>query len=91
MIKEGNTPDNYEHIMVKLDPSLHPIAYVNRVKSLVGSGMNEQEAKTIANEWIEIEIYYDPECGLFGLEAEAVDSIDEFCNPYTGDKIKTRE
>ena len=91
MIPQSNNADNYEQIMVTIDPIKQPILFANRVKSLLDSGCTQEMAEKVAIEPIELELYYDPECGLFGIEAEAVESITEFHNPYTGALIECYE
>ena len=54
-------------------------------------GLDRADAERAASERIALEILYDPDCGLFALESEAVDSITEFFNPYTGESIEVED
>lgn len=82
-----NNHDNYESVKISLDPIKTPIAYENRVKSLLDSGMSESEAKKCALEPIEVEMYFDQNAGLFLVESEAVES-GSICNPYSGELME---
>ena len=86
-----NSAENAENVFISFDKHTHPIAFRNRVKSLMDSGLDRADAEKCASEPIELEIFYDPDCGLFGLETEAVESITEFFNPYTGESIEVED
>ena len=86
-----NSAENAENVFISFDKHTHPIAFRNRVKSLMDSGLDRADAEKCASEPIELEILYDPDCGLFGLETEAVESITEFFNPYTGESIEVED
>lgn len=77
-----NDSDNIESVKVTLCPIKTPIAYNNRVNSLVTSGLTLEDAEREALEPIEMEMYYDADNGLFLVETEAVGNTDIF-NPYT--------
>ena len=83
-----NSAENAETVFISFDKHTHPIAFENRVKSLMDSGLDRADAEKAASEPIVLEILYDPDCGLFGLESEAVDCLFEFFNPYTGESIE---
>ena len=80
-----NSCDNAEQLLISIDPIKHPIAWANRVKSLINSGLTKQAAEdeVMLHPTIEMEIHYDVECGAFIVEAEAIEST-EIYNPYTG-------
>lgn len=78
-----NNVDNYEPIKVYLTPEITPIAYGNKVQCLKLSGLSEKEARKIALEPIELELYYEVAQGLFAVESEALESS-VICSPYTG-------
>ena len=86
-----NTAENAEIVSISLYRNKYPIAFENRVKSLMDSGLNREHAEERASEPIVLEILYDPDCGLFALESEAIDSITEFFNPYTGESIEVED
>lgn len=81
MIKNNSL--NYESVNISIDPIEHPIAFQNRFDSLKNSGLSEDDALKCALEPIEMEMYYDPDAGLFIIEADAVESVPIF-NPYSG-------
>ena len=86
-----NSAKNAEIVRISLDRNKYPIAFENRVKSLMDSGLDREDAEKSASETIVLEILYDPDCGLFALESEAIDSITEFFNPYTGESIEVED
>lgn len=77
-----NDSDNIESVKVTLSPIKTPIAYNNRVNSLITSGLTLEDAEREALEPIDMEMYYDENNGLFLVETEAVGNTDIF-NPYT--------
>jgi len=83
--------DQYESINILLDKHKHPIAFENRVQSLVNSGLTRKEALDfVRTTAIELELYYDKDAGLFGMEAEAVESGTIY-NPYSGELMEDAE
>jgi hypothetical protein len=86
-----NSAKTAEVVSISLDRNKYPIAFENRVKSLMDSGLDRADAERVASERIALEILYDPDCGLFALESEAIDSITEFFNPYTGESIEVED
>lgn len=94
-MKKDNTEliitSDAETIDVLLTPTKTPVAYRRKLHELInGSGMTEKEAKDFLLQPIELEIFYDYDKGLFGVESEAVDAIQVF-NPYTGKEIRKIE
>ena len=85
-MKKHNS-EEMEIISIGLCPSKHPIAYKNRVESLILSGLNQEEAELEALEPIDMEFYYDINNGLFMVEEGAVESVD-ITNPYTGELME---
>ncbi len=86
-----NSAETAEVVSIRLDRNKYPIAFENRVKSNMDSGLDRADAEKAASEPIVLEIFYDPDCGLFALESEAIDSITEFFNPYTGESIEVED
>ena len=82
-----NDSDSYESIKISLNKDDFPIAYENRVISFMNSGLNRQDAEREAGRPIELELYYDTENGLFGVEAEAVEAGTIY-NPYTNELME---
>lgn len=81
-----NNSDNYEYINITIDEVKHPIAFKNRVDSLIQSGMSEADAIAEAREPIEMELYYDVDTSLIMADSGAVDSGIIF-NPYTAERF----
>ena len=86
-----NNPDNYDPIMVTLDPTKHPIAFEQRVQSWVNSGLSREDAEREASTPIDLELYYDANCGLFAVESEVVDNFCDIYNPYDGTVLERPE
>ena len=83
MVKLNNS-DDYESVMILLTPEKTPIAYQHRVDELINCGTKERDAKILALEPIELEIYYEQDCGLFGVDSGAVESGTIY-SPYSGE------
>ena len=88
---QANSADNYESINIVITKDRYPIAYQAKMEELVEDGVYETiEDAEINNPRIEIELelYYDKGCGLFGVEAEAIaSSAESICSPYSGDPM----
>lgn len=81
------TTDEGDVINVLLCPNQTPTAYARKKKELVEiSGMTDVEAEIFLLQPIPLELFYDYNRGLFGVESEAVGEI-EIYNPYTGKEI----
>lgn len=85
-----NSPPNYEPLNVYLTPTHTPIAYKNKVECLKQAGHSEKEARQLALEPIELELYYETGHGLFAVESDAVDS-GIVCSPYTREDLEEEE
>lgn len=85
-----NNSDNYESITVQLSKEKTPIAWEQRVQSNVNSGATREEAEIMADEPIEVEMYYSIDAGLFLVEAEAVESGSIY-DPYSGEFLEACE
>ena len=84
-----NNADNYESINIKLSKENTPIAYQNKLDELMDCKVFDTQAE--AEKWlretpIELELYYEYGYGLFGVEAEAIEST-EIQSPYSGAPI----
>ncbi len=86
-----NNSDNYESITVQLSKEKTPIAWEQRVQSLINSGMLFREAEIMANEPIEVEMYYNINSGLFLVEAEAIECGGSIHDPYSGELLEESE
>ena len=63
-----------------MTPIHPPLAYKNKIECLKQAGHSEKEARQLALEPIELELYC--ETGLFAVESDALDS-GIVCFPYT--------
>lgn len=80
-----NNSDNFESFDIYLDETKHPIAFNNKVKELVGLGMDREEAKShVRTTPFQMELYYELGCGLMAVEAELTTSGTIY-SPYTGE------
>ena len=84
-----NNADNYESINITLSKENTPIAYQNKLDELMDCKAFDTQAE--AEKWlretpIELELYYEYGYGLFGVEAEAIEST-EIQSPYSGAPI----
>ena len=71
-----------------LDEANHPIAFKAKLDELIASGLTEQEARReMRDNPTQMEVYYSPDCGLFMVEAMALESITPF-DPYTGEEME---
>lgn len=74
-------------IDILLCPNKTPIVYTRKKKELIeSSGMTEDEAEEYLQQPIPLELFYDYNRGLFGVESGAVGET-EIYNPYTGREI----
>jgi hypothetical protein len=82
-----NNSDNYEPIMVTLSDFENPIAYNNKITELVNQELFptiELAKKVFPKFEIELELYYEKDCGLFAVESGAVESGTIY-SPYSKD------
>ena len=90
-----NTAENYESINVRLTKWTFPIAFNNKVEELLEEkafNTREEAEKWLSQTPIELEIYYEKGKGLFGVEAEAIESIgNEICSPYSKECFEDSE
>lgn len=89
MATKLNTSDNYESINIKLID--YPIAFENKCKEFVKQGLAkdmEQARNLLKDCEIELELYYDIDNGLFGVESGAVESHADIVSPYSGEQCE---
>lgn len=77
-----NSIEDAEIISVRLSPDETPIAYENRVRCLMLSGLSREEAEKIALEPMDLELYYEIGAGLMAVDPAAVES-GTIWSPYT--------
>ena len=76
-----------EVIEVVTSPTINPEMFRRRVRSLMLSGLPQQEAeKSVASTPQKLELFYDVALGAFAIDAEAVGNTPLY-NPYTGKEI----
>lgn len=76
-----------EVIEVVTSPTINPEMFRRRVRSLMLSGLSQQEAeKSVASTPQKLELFYDVALGAFAIDAEAVGNTPLY-NPYTGKEI----
>ena len=81
-----NNSDEMEVIEIRLSKEKTPIAWENRVQSIISSGATREEAEEMANIPIDLEMYYNVNAGLFLVECEAVESGTIY-DPYSGELL----
>lgn len=86
MVINKNKPEEYEPIVVVINPDEHPKVYNAMVESYMKSGMTKAEAIAQMIQPFELELYFDPDSGLFAVEPGAVDST-KIYNPYTKEEL----
>jgi len=79
-----NNADQMETMVVTLSKEKTPIAFEQKVLSLIDSGFERHEAERFASEPIHVEMYYNPNAGLFLVECDAVESGTIY-DPYSGE------
>ena len=76
-----------EVIEVVSTPTINPEMFRRRVRSLILSGLPQQEAENlVATTPQKLELFYDIALGAFAIDAEAVGNA-TLHNPYTGKEI----
>ena len=81
------TDDAAEVIEVVTTPTVNPEMFRRRVRSLMLSGLSQEEAeKFVASTPQKLELFYDVALGAFAIDAEAVGNAILY-NPYSGKEI----
>lgn len=80
------TTEEGDVVDIFLCPNKMPIVYQRKKKELMNAGMTDAEAEKHLLHPIPLELFYDFDRGLFGVESEALDCC-EIYNPYTGEEI----
>lgn len=89
---KANNYKNYESIIVKITKEEHPIIYQQIVDEQVSLGVPKEQAEEYAEgHEIQLELYYQKDYGLFGVDAEAVDEQVDLCSPYNKEEIEYEE
>lgn len=84
-----NNENNYESLLIYLTPDKTPIAYQYKVECLQIGGATEEEAREMALEPIELELYYETGLGLFAVESDAVENS-VVHSPYTKEELEDK-
>lgn len=85
-----NNAEDYESTLIYLTPHGTPIAFSNKVRCLMLSGLTEDEAYKTALDPIDLELYYEIGYGLFAVESESVEG-GAICSPYSGKELEEAE
>ncbi len=81
-----------ETITITLNESLHPAAFSAKLKDLVNTGLDRDEARRVIYGGIVMEVLHSPEFGTFLVESEALESACYgIVDPYTGMRIEIPE
>lgn len=81
------TDEVCEVVDVITTPTVNPEMFRRRVRSLMLSGLPQQEAeKIVASTPQKLELFYDINLGAFAIDAEAVGNTPLY-NPYSGKEI----
>ena len=87
-----NGSEQYESINVRLSKDKTPIAFENKVQELLEQGAfdsREEAEKWVSETDFEMEMYYQKDCGLFLVEADAVENDADIYSPYTREKYES--
>lgn len=77
---------------VKITEEKYPDIYRHKMAELIGQGMTEEEAAEWLEDWqVALELYYDPQHGLMGIESEAMECLTKIYSPYTGQTLAVDE
>lgn len=83
-----NDSEHYEAIIIKITKDKYPIIFNNKVEELVNQkafNSREEAEKYVEGLEIELELYYEKEHGLFGVESDAVENGCDIISPYSGE------
>lgn len=82
-----NDSEHYESIVIKITKDKYPIIFDNKVNELLSQNAfisREEVEKYVDGLEIELELYYEKDCGLFGVESDAVENGCDIISPYSG-------
>lgn len=85
-----NSADYYDSIKVTLSKEKTPVAFKQKVEELLEQKTfkTKEEAETYVDSTpIELELYYQKDSGLFGVEAEAIESGTIY-SPYSAEMLE---
>lgn len=89
---KANSADNYEGVIIKITKEKFPIIFKTKVEELMGQeGMTKEQAeKEVEGMEIELELYYEKNSGLWGVESAAVESVDcgGVVSPYSQEPLE---
>ena len=76
--------DEIEYVTITITKSNYPIIFETKVRELIDNGLSRKDAElSVEGMQIDLELYYEKDYGLFGVECDAVDCSD-ICSPYSG-------
>lgn len=83
-----NSAEEAEVVLIRLTPEEYPIAYANKVKCLMLSGLSKKEAERMAMEPIDLELYYEGDRELAALYDRLWREADEYAmNNFKGEEL----
>ena len=86
---KANNPNNYESIIVIINKDEYPIIFNQIVNEQMSLGMPREEAEKYADGLeIELELYYEKDSGLWGVDAQAVDAHADLSSPYSKESLE---
>ena len=75
-----------EIISVKITERRFPIIYKRKKEELIRNGLSEEEAVSALENWeVDLDLFYQPDLGLFAVESDAVESTN-IHSPYSGEE-----
>lgn len=76
--------DEIEYVTITITKSKYPIIFETKVRELIGNGLSRKDAElSVEGMQIDLELYYEKDYGLFGVESEALEYGD-IRSPYSG-------
>lgn len=83
-MKKYNSDETIEYVTITITKSKYPIIFETKVQELIGNGLSRKDAElSVEGMQIDLELYYEKDYGLFGVECAAVECSD-ICSPYSG-------
>lgn len=86
---KANNPNNYESIIVIINKDEYPIIFNQIVEEQMSLGMAREQAEKYADGLeIELELYYEKDSGLWGVDSQAVDAQVGLSSPYSKEPLE---
>lgn len=86
---KANNPNNYESIIVIINKDEYPIIFNQIVEEQMSLGMPREQAEKYADGLeVELELYYEKDSGLWGVDSQAVDAHADLSSPYSKEPLE---